>query len=129
MTTVIAAFVAVISAVIATIACVLAARFFSLSSKLVSQLRSTVSLQGELIEIRDYMGKLDAWAKRINAREVMGQRRAQARAESEDSPNGSAPSRGATGRGESRKDQLRRRAGLIAGKVPAHQSDMEIDDQ
>jgi hypothetical protein len=75
------------------------------SSTLASRLRSMSSMQGELLEIRDYLGKVDAWAKRINAREVMNERR------------GIAPEH--SGQVAS-KDELRRRAGIIAGRPAPH---------
>lgn len=75
------------------------------------KVRSTTSMQGELHEIRDYMGKIDAWAKRINARETMRERR-----ESEPA----ASSTRASIRSVSDKDELRRRAGLVAGKPARH---------
>lgn len=68
------------------------------------------SLQGELNEIRDYMGKLDQWAKRINQRETMRDRRARELGESSTPVSGASNS----------KDELRRRAGLVAGKPARH---------
>ena len=73
------------------------------------KVRSTISMQGELHEIRDYMGKLDQWAKRINSRETMTARRAAERGESS-TPVSSV----------SDKDELRRRAGLRAGHPARH---------
>jgi hypothetical protein len=63
----------------------------------------------ELAEIRDYMGKVDAWAKRINSRETMRERRAAERDESSTLAFSGSP-----------KDELRRRAGLVAGKPARH---------
>jgi uncharacterized protein (DUF934 family) len=78
------------------------------------KLRSMTSLQGELVEIRDYLSKLDAWAKRINARDTMRDRRASVNEQSESSKAASGP--GET----SNKDELRRRAGLVAGQPARH---------
>lgn len=116
-------FVAAASALIAVIACAVSVRCSLRASNWATQLRSTALLQGELLEIRDYMAKVDAWMKRINAREVMGERRKDAAGRtlprgSDDSPEPA---------NESRKDKLRRRAGLIAGRAPAHRDDGEID--
>lgn len=67
------------------------------------------SLQGELIEIRDYMGKLDAWSKRINSRLAV-----------QNSRDATAPRSSAPVAGESLKDELRRKAGLLPGKPAPH---------
>lgn len=116
-------FVAVASAAIAVIACAVSVRSSLRASNWATQLRSMASLQGELLEIRDYMSKVDAWMKRINAREVMGERRKDAAGRT--LPRGSADLPEPAN--ESRKDKLRRRAGLIAGRAPAHRDDGEID--
>lgn len=94
---------------ISLIACVLAAFFSYRASREARKLRSMTSLQGELVEIRDYLSKLDAWAKRIAQRDTMRDRRAAARDDS------SSPASG-----ESVKDELRRRAGLVAGQPARH---------
>jgi hypothetical protein len=75
------------------------------------KLRSTTWLHGELVEIRDYLSKLDAWAKRINQREVMRDRRASANEPEESSTPATGPQN---------KDELRRRAGLVAGQPARH---------
>jgi hypothetical protein len=75
------------------------------------KLRSTTSMQGELREIREYVEKLDHWAKRINARETMRERRAAERVESSTPVSTS---------NVTDKDELRRRAGLVAGKPARH---------
>lgn len=98
---------------ITLIACAVAvfSSFRALSAA--KKVRSMTSLQGELVEIRDYLAKLDAWAKRINSRETMRDRRAAERSES------STPVSGA-----SSKDELRRRAGLVAGQPARHNREM-----
>lgn len=85
----------------------------------VSRLRSMISLRAELIEIRDYVSKIDAWAKRINAREVMQERREDAKT------NGATPTRSSRARsGPETKDDLRRRAGIVAGRPVQHSEDV-----
>ncbi|HEY3498637.1 MAG TPA: hypothetical protein VGK73_28295 [Polyangiaceae bacterium] len=97
------------SAIVATLSCVLAVWSAFRASAEAKKLRSTTSTLAELAEIRDYMGKLDAWAKRINARETMRERRAAERAESSTLAfSGNS------------KDELRRRAGLVAGQPARH---------
>ncbi|HEY3496422.1 MAG TPA: hypothetical protein VGK73_17100 [Polyangiaceae bacterium] len=95
-----------ISGCVASVVSVIAAWSASRSAK---KLRSTISMQGELHEMRDYLAKLDAWAKRINSRETMKARRAAEREESS-TPVSSV----------SDKDELRRRAGLRAGEPARH---------
>lgn len=72
------------------------------------------SLASELHEIRDYMTKLDSWSKRLNQRLVMQDRR---KTDAADDPvaQGSSVS----------KDQLRRRAGIIAGRPAPHRNGQE----
>ena len=101
--------VVVASTAISLIACVLAAFFSYRASAAARKVRSMTSLQGELVEIRDYLSKLDAWAKRIAQRDTMRDRRAAERSES------STPVSG-----ETVKDELRRRAGLVAGQPARH---------
>jgi hypothetical protein len=113
MNTLSAPFVAIAAALVATIACAISVFATWLTSRAAAKVRSMISLQGELIEIRDYVGKLDRWAKRINAREVMHERRGV-----ENSSNASSHSR--TGSVSETKDELRRRAGIVAGRPAPH---------
>ena len=78
------------------------------------------SMRAELIEIHDYVSKLDRWAKRINAREVMQERRDAERT------NGQQPSKSSRARFGSAvtKDDLRRRAGIVAGRPVQHSEDV-----
>jgi hypothetical protein len=69
--------------------------------------RSMSYMQGELHEIRDYLQKIDAWSKRINARLVMQNRRSEA-----ESPPPMSP--------ETDKEALRRRAGIVPGRPTPH---------
>ncbi len=109
----VAAYVGWLLVAICVASCASSAYFAWRASTAAKKLRSMISMQGELNEIRDYMGKLDAWAKRINQREVMRERRANESAES------STP---ASIHGINDKDELRRRAGLVAGKPARHGS-------
>lgn len=72
-----------------------------------NRIRGTTSALAELHEIRDYVGKLDAWAKRINAREIRNERA---------DPN--------TGQIASvrtvSKAELRRRVGIVPGRPAPH---------
>lgn len=107
-----AQFVALGAALLAMIACAATVFAWWRTSALASQVRGTISLQGELIEIRDYVAKIDAWAKRINAREIMAERR--------DPTTGQATSvRNASDAGDL-KNELRRRAGLLPGRPAPH---------
>lgn len=107
-----AQFVAILSAIMATIACAGSAFAWWKSSELARGMRSTSSALAELLEIRDYMAKLDAWSKRINGRLVNQERRStESQRQSTDS---AMPSAMLT------KDDLRRRAGMIAGKPAPH---------
>jgi hypothetical protein len=112
-----AAYVAILAALVATTAfagCVIA---WFRTSRLASKVRSTTYLQGELIEIRDYVSKIDAWAKRISQREVMRERRG------DKSINAPAAQRSLAGFSTSEgmsKDELRRFAGLKAGLPAPH---------
>lgn len=99
---------------ISLIACAAAAFFSYRASSAARKLRSMTSMQGELVEIRDYLSKLDAWAKRINQREVMRDRRASAKEPDESSTRATGPA------GSANKDELRRRAGLVAGQPARH---------
>ena len=96
------------------IACAVAVFSSFRASSAARKLRSTTWLQGELVEIRDYLSKLDAWAKRINQREVMRERRASANEPDESSTPATGPAASAN------KDELRRRAGLVAGQPARH---------
>lgn len=107
-----AAYVALFSAGFALIGCALSALFSFRSSQLVKRMRSTASMLGELTEIRDYMAKMDRWAKRINAREVMQERR---------SADGPGSSRRPASTND--KDELRRRVGLVGKTAPRHNED------
>jgi len=73
---------------------------------------SLSSLRAELLETRDYMAKIDRWAKRINARDVMQDRRAAAGGNQELPLDAPATS----------KDALRVRAGLVAGRPAPHRN-------
>ena len=84
-------------------------------SNLARTVRSTISLQGELHEIRDYVGKIDKWAKRLNSREAVQLSRERAA----DSANASKQSLTRVS-GPEDKDELRRRAGLVAGQPARH---------
>lgn len=103
--------------VISVVACALTAFFSWRASQLATAIRSTRSLQGELIEIRDYMAKLDAWARRINSRDAMRAHREQKQL----SVNGTDGSGDSPATGATFKEQLRRKAGLRAGMPAAHQ--------
>jgi hypothetical protein len=96
------------------IACAVAVFSSFRASSAATKLRSMTSLQGELVEIRDYLSKLDAWAKRINQREVMRERRASQTEPDESSTSASGPEK------PTNKDELRRRAGLVAGQPARH---------
>lgn len=122
---VIAVGVLTVIAVAAFAGCVIAWRRCSEAAK---QTRSTASLAGELIEIRDYMSKVDAWMKRVSQRELMRDRRGTDGRLGVASP-GSRQSREEEPRAESHKDALRRRAGLTAGRPADHKRDNEVDDQ
>lgn len=94
---------------ITLIACAVAVFSTSRALSAAKKLRSMSSLHAELVEIRDYMSKLDAWAKRINSRDAMRDRRAAQRDESSTLVSSGND-----------KDELRRRAGLVAGKPARH---------
>lgn len=100
-------------ALLSAVFCALSAVFSWRAAQQALKVRSMTSLQGELAEIRDYMGKMDRWAKRINAREVMQEHRDPA----------SGQRRPSSETAFSEKDDLRRRAGLSLQKVPRHGSD------
>lgn len=102
------ALVAMIASAISVFACMRTLRA-------AAKLHSMTSLRGELIEIRDYVGKLDAWAKRINSREVMRERRDAERSNGETPTRSSKPVSGAV-----TKDDLRRMAGIIPGRPAPH---------
>ena len=99
---------------ITLIACAVAVFSTSRALSAAKKLRSMNSLQGELVEIRDYLSKLDAWAKRINQRDTMRDRRASAKEHDESSTPASGSSPTAI------KHELRRRAGLVAGQPARH---------
>ena len=73
------------------------------------KLRSMTSLAAELIEIRDYMARIETWAKKIQMRETTRERRQRESAASL-TPVSTL----------SDKDELRRRAGLVAGQPARH---------
>lgn len=106
--------VVVASTVVTLIACALAAFFSYRASSAAKKVRSMIWLQGELGEIRDYLSKVDAWMKRISQREVMRDRRASANERDESSSTVSGPEKSTS------KDELRRRAGLVAGQPARH---------
>lgn len=108
----VALYAAVCLAVLCAGFCALTAVFLSRASQLETNLRSMTSMQGELTEIRDYMIKLDRWAKRINARDHMDKNRDPETGLRKASSNGAFS--------DSPKDELRRRAGLIAGQAARH---------
>lgn len=108
-----ALYVAIAAAAVAMIACALSVFAWSRIFDQVSRLRSMTLLQGELLEIRDYVAKLDAWAKRINMREVMRERHDAGIYSGKRAPS-SLPA-------TSSKDELRRRVGLVAGHAAPHQ--------
>lgn len=99
-------------ALAAGVFCVASAVFSLRASRAAQNLRSMISMQGELAEIRDYMGKMDRWAKRINAREVMQEQR--------DPDSGQRKPSSARVSSIGDKDELRRRAGLVAGQPARH---------
>lgn len=102
--------VAVGSALLALGACALSAFYALRASRAASALRSMSSLQDELIEIRDHLVKVDRWAKRIHQRDVMTERRASER----------EPGKSSQLAFTNDKDELRRRAGLLAGHAARH---------
>lgn len=116
-----ALYAAVLAALLAVIACALSAFFWSRTSALASQVRSMRSMQGELIEIRDYVSKIDAWAKRINMREVMRERHADGKYNGLTRPQSSA--RATSSAIPLTKDELRARAGIIPGRAAPHTED------
>jgi hypothetical protein len=110
-------FAVIVLATVAMIASALSVFAAWRASQWASQLRSMTSLLAELHEIRDYVAKLDRWAKRINAREVMSERRG------DGTFNGARPtasSKSASTNGPESKDELRRRAGITAGRPAPH---------
>jgi hypothetical protein len=113
-------FVVIAAATVATIACALSVFAAWRASQWASALRSMISLRAELLEMRDYVGKVDAWAKRINAREVMSERRDAAKSNGA-RPTASSP-RAFSSAAES-KDELRKRAGIVAGKPAPHHTE------
>jgi hypothetical protein len=110
---------AMVLTAISAVFCVLSAFFAWRALTAASRLRSMISMQGELAEIRDYMAKIDRWAKRINARDVMQENRDPETGKRTASQRGSSISVS----GIHDKDELRRRAGLVAGQSPRHRSD------
>jgi hypothetical protein len=113
-------FAVIVLASVAMIACALSVFAAWRASSSASKLRSMTSLLAELHEIRDYVAKLDRWAKRINAREVMSERRGDGTFNGE-KPTASSK-RVSTSAAES-KDELRRRAGIVAGRPAPHHSE------
>ena len=114
-----AQFVAIAAALVALIACAICVSTCWRASRSARKVRSMISLQGELLEIRDYLGKIDAWAKRINAREAIAMKR---------EPSSSSSGSNSTSSHDdpeprdplARKEWLRRRAGIIPGRVVKH---------
>jgi hypothetical protein len=102
-----APYVALGAALLAMICCVFCAFAWWKASGMVTRLRSMSSMQGELVEIRDYLVKLDAWSKRLNSRLVMQDRR-------------QAPTPMSPMTSGDLKQQLRERVGLVAGKPAPH---------
>jgi hypothetical protein len=109
----IALYVAITAAVVATTACVLSVLSYLRTLRQVTKLRSIASMQGELLEIRDYLLKVDNWAKRINLREVMRERKEDGRINAQGRVTSSA-------RASISKDDLRKQAGIIAGRPAPH---------
>jgi hypothetical protein len=105
-----APFVAITLVAISAILCATSVCAALVAWSAAKKLRSMNSMQGELREIREYVEKLDHWAKRINARETMRERRAAERVESSTPVSSNVTD----------KDELRRRAGLVAGKPARH---------
>lgn len=114
-----AASVALGAAVLSLVCCAGSAWAWWSASKEAKKLRSMTSMQGELHEIRDFVSKIDAWAKRINARDVR-------RAEIEEfgaTAGLRARTQPATSGPESPaelKARLRREAGIVPGKPVRH---------
>jgi hypothetical protein len=120
MNTSIAQFVALAAALVAMIACAFSVSAAWRASRWASKLHSMTSFHAELLEIRDYVGKLDAWAKRINMREVQRERRGG------ESYNGAKPTaslKPVSSSAAESKDELRRRAGIIAGRPAPHHTE------
>jgi biopolymer transport protein ExbB/TolQ len=113
-------FAVIVLATVAMIACALSVFAAWRASQWASQLRSMTSLLAELHEIRDYVAKLDKWAKRINLREVQRERNEDG-TYSVGKPNGSSK-RVSLSAAES-KDELRRRAGITAGRPAPHRGE------
>ena len=117
MTSQLVPFVVIAAASVAMIACVLSVFAAWQASRWASQLRSMTSLLAELHEIRDYVAKLDKWAKRINLRD-------QQRERSDDGTFSAARPTASSKRvslsAVESKDELRRRAGIIAGRPAPH---------
>jgi len=105
-----APYVASAAALLAVICCAFSAFALWKASDMVTKLRSTNSMLGELHEIRDYLQKIDAWSKRINSRLTMQDRR-ESRETSEMSPATDPVTA---------KDQLRRIAGIVPGRPAPH---------
>ena len=116
MTSATVLFVAILAATVATIASVVSVLSYFRTSQLVTRVRSTVSMQSELLEIRDYVGKLDAWSKRIAMRDAMRERRDAAQTNEPAPPRSSTRASG----GPISKDELRRIAGIVPGRPTQH---------
>jgi len=104
-----APYVASAAALLAVICCAFSAFALWKASDMVTKLRSTNSMLGELHEIRDYLQKIDAWSKRINSRLTMQDRRG-----SPEQPMSQTTDPVAA------KEELRRRSGLVAGRPAPH---------
>jgi hypothetical protein len=103
---------------VATVVCALSAGFCAGCAVIclrawhaVKDQPSTHSLRAEMIEIRDFVTKLDAWGKRINQRLIMAERRETAPDRDEPPPANDVASL---------KARLRQQAGLVPGKPAPH---------
>lgn len=97
-----------VATALALLACAISVFAAWKASSLASKLRSMTSLQGELIEIRDYCSKIDAWSKRLNARLTMQERRS----------GGDTPLENLDP--AALKARLRRIAGIVPGRAVKH---------
>lgn len=103
--------VTAVSALAAVISACFAAVYSKKSAQVAAALRSATSMQGELHEMRDYLGKIEQWSKRINARLAMQERRESSASSTSSSTNLA---------GLTDKAELRRRLGLVPGKPAPH---------
>lgn len=98
------------SALVAVICACFAGVCWKKSRQAARELRSLTSMQGELHEIRDYVTKIDAWSKRLNARLLRREER-DAKADT--------LSEGELSR-MTDKRELRRRLGIVPGQPLPH---------